>query len=204
MRRKVARPRVRRCATRRNLHPWTISSSRWRNNTPSSALSSTAAPTTTGSVRPAVTVGTSLRCSYTSRRPTSSRPRAPTAISISTAPAFSAIAPNRKSRSTRPPPRRSISTAPRAATRSGAVGTRRHAPCAPPSLREIRIERVTWVSGQLSLHTLTATRLSEAWIHTGDIASALGVDLAPTDRLRHIARLAWRTLPYAFDRAGRS
>lgn len=61
--------------------------------------------------------------------------------------------------------------------------------------------RVTWVSGQLSLQTLAATRLSECWIHTDDIASALGIDLAPTGRLRHIARLAWRTLPYAFDRA---
>lgn len=62
-------------------------------------------------------------------------------------------------------------------------------------------ERVTWVANQLSVHTLAATRLSECWIHTGDIASALGVELEPTDRLRHIARLAWRTLPYAFDRA---
>jgi uncharacterized protein (TIGR03084 family) len=61
--------------------------------------------------------------------------------------------------------------------------------------------RVGWVSGLLSLQTLAATRLSECWIHTGDIASALGVELAPTDRLRHIARLAWRTLPYAFERA---
>jgi uncharacterized protein (TIGR03084 family) len=62
-------------------------------------------------------------------------------------------------------------------------------------------QRVTWVSGQLSLQTLAATRLSECWIHTGDIASALGIELEPTDRLRHIARLAWRTLPYAFQRA---
>jgi uncharacterized protein (TIGR03084 family) len=61
--------------------------------------------------------------------------------------------------------------------------------------------RVTWVSGQLSLQTLAATRLSECWIHTGDIASALGVELPPTDRLFHITRLAWRTLPYAFQRA---
>jgi uncharacterized protein (TIGR03084 family) len=62
--------------------------------------------------------------------------------------------------------------------------------------------RVTWVSGKLSLQTLAATRLSECWIHTGDIASALEVELPPTDRLSHIARLAWRTLPYAFERAG--
>jgi uncharacterized protein (TIGR03084 family) len=61
-------------------------------------------------------------------------------------------------------------------------------------------QRVTWISGQLSLQTLATTRLSECWIHTGDIASALGVELRPTDRLRYIARLAWRTLPYAFQR----
>ncbi len=61
--------------------------------------------------------------------------------------------------------------------------------------------RVTWVAGKLSVRTLAATRLSECWIHTGDIAEALGKPVAPTDRLEHIARLAWRTLPYAFERA---
>lgn len=63
--------------------------------------------------------------------------------------------------------------------------------------------RVLWVSGELSTVTMATTRLAECWIHTGDVADALGVDLAPGDRLRHIARLAWRTLPYAFARAGR-
>jgi uncharacterized protein (TIGR03084 family) len=61
--------------------------------------------------------------------------------------------------------------------------------------------RVTWVAGKLSLQTLATTRLSECWIHTGDIADALGIALPPTDRLRYIARLAWRTLRYAFQRA---
>jgi uncharacterized protein (TIGR03084 family) len=64
-------------------------------------------------------------------------------------------------------------------------------------------ERVDWVAGQLSVRTLTTTRLAETWIHTGDVADALGVTLVPAERLRHIARLAWRTLPYAFTRAGR-
>ena len=64
--------------------------------------------------------------------------------------------------------------------------------------------RVTWVAGQLTTRTLATTRLAEAWIHTTDVAAALGVALRPTDRLRHVARLAWRTLPYAFSRAGRS
>ena len=63
--------------------------------------------------------------------------------------------------------------------------------------------RVTWVAGQLSVRTLATTRLSETWIHTNDIAEAVGVRLEPAPRLRHVARLAWRTLPYAFARAGR-
>jgi uncharacterized protein (TIGR03084 family) len=64
--------------------------------------------------------------------------------------------------------------------------------------------RVTWVAGELSARTLATTRLAETWIHAGDVASALGVTLPPTDRLRPIARLAWRTLPYAFASAGRT
>jgi uncharacterized protein (TIGR03084 family) len=63
--------------------------------------------------------------------------------------------------------------------------------------------RVMWVAGKLSVRTLATTRLAETWIHAGDVADAVRVRLAPADRLRHVARLAWRTLPYAFERAGR-
>jgi uncharacterized protein (TIGR03084 family) len=63
--------------------------------------------------------------------------------------------------------------------------------------------RVMWVAGELSLRTLVTTRLAETWIHTGDVAHGLGIQLEPTERLKHIARLAWRTLPYAFASAGR-
>ncbi len=63
-------------------------------------------------------------------------------------------------------------------------------------------DRVHWVARDLSVRTLATTRLAETWIHTDDIASGLAVVLAPTSRLRHIARLAWRTIPYAFDLAG--
>jgi uncharacterized protein (TIGR03084 family) len=63
--------------------------------------------------------------------------------------------------------------------------------------------RVTWVAGQLSARTLASTRLAETWIHAGDVAAASGPLPDPTDRLWHIARLAWRTVPYAFARAGR-
>jgi uncharacterized protein (TIGR03084 family) len=64
-------------------------------------------------------------------------------------------------------------------------------------------ERVDWVAGQLSIHTLVATRIAECWIHAGDVAEAVGLAQVPTDRLEHVARLAWRTLPYAFARGGR-
>ncbi len=40
--------------------------------------------------------------------------------------------------------------------------------------------RVTWVSGLLSLQTLATTRLSECWIHTDDIASAIGIEIEPS------------------------
>lgn len=63
--------------------------------------------------------------------------------------------------------------------------------------------RVIWVVGDMAARTLATTRLAETWIHTGDVAHGLGVQLAPSDRLWHITRLAWRTLPYAFERDGR-
>ena len=33
--------------------------------------------------------------------------------------------------------------------------------------------------------------------------TVIGAEPAPTDRLEHVARLAWRTLPYAFAKDGR-
>lgn len=64
--------------------------------------------------------------------------------------------------------------------------------------------RLAWMAGELSALTLATTRLAELWIHTGDVADGLGRELPPTGRLRPIARLAWRTLPYAFRRAGKT
>ena len=65
-------------------------------------------------------------------------------------------------------------------------------------------QRIPWVIGTLPPRTLATTRLAESWIHTGDIAEAVGAEVPPDDRLWHIARLAWRTLPYAFSRSGAS
>ena len=65
-------------------------------------------------------------------------------------------------------------------------------------------QRIPWVIGTLPPRTLATTRLAESWIHTGDIAEAIGADVVADERLWHIARLAWRTLPYAFSRSGAS
>jgi uncharacterized protein (TIGR03084 family) len=60
-----------------------------------------------------------------------------------------------------------------------------------------------WMTGVLKPATLATTRLAEYWAHGLDITEPLGVEFPDTDRLRHIAWLAHRTLPYAFSLAGR-
>jgi uncharacterized protein (TIGR03084 family) len=64
-------------------------------------------------------------------------------------------------------------------------------------------DRLLWVAGELAARTLGSTRLAETWLHTHDVADGLGLELVPAERLQHVARLAWRTIPYAFQRAGR-
>jgi uncharacterized protein (TIGR03084 family) len=72
------------------------------------------------------------------------------------------------------------------------------------ALREADPARpLAWVSGPVKPATLTTTRLAEYWAHGLDITEPLGLDFPDTDRLRHIAWLAHRTLPYALERAGR-
>jgi uncharacterized protein (TIGR03084 family) len=62
--------------------------------------------------------------------------------------------------------------------------------------------RLPWAVGQLSPATLATTRLAEHWAHALDITGSLGIAYPDTARLRHIAWLAVRTLPYAFAVAG--
>ncbi len=59
-----------------------------------------------------------------------------------------------------------------------------------------------WVAAPLKPATLATTRLAELWAHGLDITGPLGIAFPDTARLRHIAWLAYRTLPYAFARAG--
>jgi uncharacterized protein (TIGR03084 family) len=63
-------------------------------------------------------------------------------------------------------------------------------------------EPVPWVAGPLKPATLATTRLTEHWAHGLDITGPLGIALPDTARLRHVAWLAHRTLPYAMQLDG--
>jgi uncharacterized protein (TIGR03084 family) len=63
-------------------------------------------------------------------------------------------------------------------------------------------QQVPWVAGTMKPATLATTRLAEHWAHGLDITGPLGIGFPDTGRLRHVAWLAHRTLPYALTRAG--
>ena len=63
--------------------------------------------------------------------------------------------------------------------------------------------RVPWGLGMGRPAFVTA-RLMETWAHGLDVRAAIGVSSVDTDRLRHVAFLATRALPYAFSYAGRT
>jgi uncharacterized protein (TIGR03084 family) len=62
--------------------------------------------------------------------------------------------------------------------------------------------RVPWGIGMRAPSLITA-RLMETWAHGLDVRDALGIPVDDTDRLRHVAWLGYRALPYAFSYAGR-
>jgi uncharacterized protein (TIGR03084 family) len=59
-----------------------------------------------------------------------------------------------------------------------------------------------WAAAPLKPKALATTRLAEHWAHGLDITEPLGIPFADTGRLRHVAWLAHRSLPYAFSLAG--
>jgi uncharacterized protein (TIGR03084 family) len=61
---------------------------------------------------------------------------------------------------------------------------------------------LSWVEAPLKPATLATTRLAEHWAHGLDITGPLGIAFPDTERLRHIAWLAHRSLTYAFALAG--
>jgi uncharacterized protein (TIGR03084 family) len=64
--------------------------------------------------------------------------------------------------------------------------------------------RLQWAAAPLTPRTLATTRLAEHWAHALDITEPFGIPLPDTGRLRHIAWLAHRSLPYAFTLDGQA
>ena len=62
--------------------------------------------------------------------------------------------------------------------------------------------RVPWGLGMRPPSFVTA-RLMETWAHGLDVRAALGAPAVDTDRIRHVAWLGTRALPYAFSVAAR-
>ncbi|MGV9938858.1 TIGR03084 family metal-binding protein [Streptomyces sp. NPDC003401] len=62
--------------------------------------------------------------------------------------------------------------------------------------------RFPWYGPPMAAASLATARLMETWAHGLDVADALGVTRAPTDRIRHIARLGVRTRDFAFAAHG--
>jgi uncharacterized protein (TIGR03084 family) len=65
-------------------------------------------------------------------------------------------------------------------------------------------DRVPWVTGLMSAASFTTARLMETWAHGVDVTDALGVAVAPTARLRHVADLGVRTRGFAHAARGRA
>jgi uncharacterized protein (TIGR03084 family) len=61
---------------------------------------------------------------------------------------------------------------------------------------------LAWVAAPVKPATLATTRLAEHWAHGLDITGPFGVEFPDTERLRHVAWLAHRTLPYAMTLTG--
>ncbi len=59
--------------------------------------------------------------------------------------------------------------------------------------------KLPWFGPPMSAASMATARLMETWAHGLDVADALGVRRAPTERLRSIAHLGVRTRDYAFS-----
>lgn len=86
--------------------------------------------------------------------------------------------------------------------------------------RMVATDRVPWIYGDMSARTFATMRLMETWAHGLDIKAAILGRITPLDeppedadeewedpladtpRLRHIAALGQKTLPFAFSQAG--
>jgi uncharacterized protein (TIGR03084 family) len=64
-------------------------------------------------------------------------------------------------------------------------------------------ERVPWFGPSMSLASKVTARIMETWAHGQDVVDALRAVRAPTDRLRHVARIGVLAMPNSFATHGR-
>ena len=62
--------------------------------------------------------------------------------------------------------------------------------------------RVAWYGPSMGAKSFLSARLMECWAHGQDVADALGVERAATDRLRHVARLGVLTRGWSYVNRG--
>ena len=58
--------------------------------------------------------------------------------------------------------------------------------------------RLPWYGPPMSAASSVTARIMETWAHGYDVADALGVTPEPTDRLRHVAHIGVRALPFSY------
>lgn len=63
-------------------------------------------------------------------------------------------------------------------------------------------DRLPWYGPTMSAISFATARLMETWAHGQDIVDTVGIDRAPTDRLRHIAHLGVSTFGWSHINRG--
>ena len=58
--------------------------------------------------------------------------------------------------------------------------------------------RVPWFGPNMTVASSMTARIMETWAHTQDIVDAIGATRVATARLRHVAFIGWRALPFSF------
>lgn len=61
---------------------------------------------------------------------------------------------------------------------------------------------IIWGDGPMTCRSFATARLMETWAHGLDCFTTAGVEPVDTDRLRHVAHIGYRALPYAFRSQG--
>ncbi len=62
--------------------------------------------------------------------------------------------------------------------------------------------RIPWFGPPMSATSMATARFMETWAHGRDVAAALGVELPPDDRVRHVVHLGVRTRGFAYQNRG--